>query len=145
MFTFSNFKKGLKHQINGTTTTAREFDDEGKKVCVVCGRRIRTGWKYCYEHRHTRVDAQVNSNPDFTGVIAIICISITALLLVYFFISWLSIFTENHLFYGILIILSILIFISLIAIGRERSKKLCLFILKNVKELYSWILRKIKK
>ncbi len=63
MFTFSNFKKGLKHQINGTTTrrdfdypTRIGFDDDGdeKKVCVVCGRRIRTGWKYCHEHRNTK-------------------------------------------------------------------------------------------
>lgn len=24
-----------------------------EKFCVVCGRPIRTGWKYCYEHRNT--------------------------------------------------------------------------------------------
>ncbi len=25
-----------------------------KKRCVVCGKPIRTGWKYCYKHRHAR-------------------------------------------------------------------------------------------
>jgi len=26
----------------------------GDKECEVCGRSIRSGWKYCYEHRGTR-------------------------------------------------------------------------------------------
>jgi len=30
------------------------------KTCEVCGRRIRTGRKYCYEHRNTRNDNIVN-------------------------------------------------------------------------------------
>jgi len=30
------------------------------KTCEVCGRRIRTGYKYCYEHRHTRSDNVVD-------------------------------------------------------------------------------------
>lgn len=30
------------------------------RTCEVCGRRIRTGRKYCYEHRNTRSDNVVN-------------------------------------------------------------------------------------
>jgi hypothetical protein len=30
------------------------------KTCEVCGRRIRTGYKYCWEHRHTRSDNVVH-------------------------------------------------------------------------------------
>ncbi|MBU0760328.1 MAG: hypothetical protein KJ600_05130 [Nanoarchaeota archaeon] len=29
----------------------RDYYLEGNKRCVVCGRNIRTGWKYCWEHR----------------------------------------------------------------------------------------------
>ena len=29
------------------------------KTCEVCGKSIRTGWKYCHEHRNTRVDSEM--------------------------------------------------------------------------------------
>ena len=68
MFTFSNFKKGLKSQTKGTTTT-RDFDYDGKKVCVVCGKRIRTGWKYCFEHRNTQQFKNKNyANKELVGL-----------------------------------------------------------------------------
>ena len=30
------------------------------KNCIVCGRRIKTGRKYCYEHRNTRIKKEHN-------------------------------------------------------------------------------------
>ena len=53
-FTLSNIAKGYKSGIKETTT--RDFNYSGEKRCIVpgCGRHIRTGWKYCFEHRNTQ-------------------------------------------------------------------------------------------
>lgn len=41
-----------------------------EKTCVVCGRSIRTGWKYCYEHRNTRSETS-NGIGDWTSQLVV--------------------------------------------------------------------------
>jgi preprotein translocase subunit SecF len=67
------------------------------KTCEVCGRRIRTGRKYCYEHRGTRSDnivdktttkyIQYHMNKTFASICMLFILLLIPFLLVGFFIN----------------------------------------------------------
>ena len=60
--------------------------------CEVCGRRLVTGRKYCYEHRHTRTSSSRDVTPIFVLFLIII-----AIYLIYQIISQIYLWMSNNL------------------------------------------------
>lgn len=75
-----------------------------RKTCVICGKNIRSGWKYCHEHRNTRSE---RSRGDIHPAAAIIGLGI-------FFLFMAGIFNQPAFYFvgGVLIAFTLFVLIK---------------------------------
>jgi|GEM_PF-3512528 len=77
-----------------------------EKTCIICGKSIRTGWKYCFEHRNYRgYENKRRLTPEQFAI------SIVAILL--FFVIIFAMLEGNYCFMGLVLVILVLIILYL--------------------------------
>jgi hypothetical protein len=100
-----------------------------QKTCEVCGRKIKTGYKYCWEHRHTsqaealRGDRQFKKAEKFYYQRALMLYFMLGLLL--FFISMYTLLFNVYVFLALFLIALVVIFYPIVFKNKILESEKC--------------------